>query len=73
LRQQLIDELRHQGIRDENVLEAMVKLPRHLFLEKAFEEWAYKNVAFPIGCDQTYFPTTDSGHTDFIARSEKRR
>lgn len=31
----------------------MQKVPRHLFLEKAFEEWAYKNVAFPIGCDQT--------------------
>jgi protein-L-isoaspartate(D-aspartate) O-methyltransferase len=53
LRQQLIEELRREGIRDENVLDAMSKLPRHLFLEKAFEEWAYKNVAFPIGCDQT--------------------
>jgi len=53
LRQQLIDELRHQGVHDGQVLEAMLKLPRHLFLEKAFEEWAYKNVAFPIGCDQT--------------------
>ena len=31
----------------------MQKVPRHLFLEKAFEEWAYKNVAFPIGCEQT--------------------
>ena len=31
----------------------MKTLPRHLFLEKAFEEWAYKNVAFPIGCEQT--------------------
>ncbi len=31
----------------------MARLPRHLFLEKAFEEWAYKNVAFPISCDQT--------------------
>lgn len=30
-----------------------MKIPRHLFLEKAFEEWAYKNVAFPIGCEQT--------------------
>jgi protein-L-isoaspartate(D-aspartate) O-methyltransferase len=47
LRQQLIDELRRQGIKDEKVLEAMLKLPRHMFLEKAFEEWAYKNVAFP--------------------------
>jgi protein-L-isoaspartate(D-aspartate) O-methyltransferase len=50
---QLIDALRKEGIRDEAVLEAMSKLPRHLFLEKAFEEWAYKNVAFPIGCEQT--------------------
>lgn len=50
---QLIDILRKEGIRDEKVLEAMAKLPRHLFLEKAFEEWAYKNVAFPIGWDQT--------------------
>ena len=50
---QLIETLRQEGIRDEKVLEAMSKVPRHLFLEKAFEEWAYKNVAFPIGCDQT--------------------
>lgn len=50
---QLIETLRKEGIRDEKVLDAMARLPRHLFLEKAFEEWAYKNVAFPIGCDQT--------------------
>ena len=49
----LIDTLRHEGVRDEKVLDAMSKVPRHLFLEKAFEEWAYKNVAFPIGCEQT--------------------
>ena len=49
----LIDALRQEGIRDEKVLAAMAKVPRHLFLEKAFEDWAYKNVAFPIGCDQT--------------------
>ena len=49
----LIETLRHEGIRNEQVLEAMAKLPRHLFLEKAFEEWAYKNVAFPIGNEQT--------------------
>ncbi len=50
---QLIETLRHEGISDEKVLAAMAKVPRHLFLEKAFEEWAYKNVAFPIGNDQT--------------------
>ena len=53
LRKQLIDALRQDGFKDEKVLAAMMKVPRHLFLEKAFEEWAYKNVAFPIGCDQT--------------------
>ena len=53
LRKQLIDTLRDEGFSDEKVLEAMLRVPRHLFLEKAFEEWAYKNVAFPIGCDQT--------------------
>ncbi len=50
---QLMETLRHEGITDEKVLAAMAKVPRHLFLEKAFEEWAYKNVAFPIGNDQT--------------------
>jgi protein-L-isoaspartate(D-aspartate) O-methyltransferase len=50
---QLIETLRHEGVRDEKVLEAMTRVPRHLFLEKAFEEWAYKNVAFPIGYEQT--------------------
>lgn len=49
----LMETLRHGGIRDEKVLEAMSRVPRHLFLEKAFEEWAYQNVAFPIGSDQT--------------------
>ncbi|MDZ4747729.1 MAG: protein-L-isoaspartate(D-aspartate) O-methyltransferase [Saprospiraceae bacterium] len=53
LRMHLIETLRHEGIRDEKVLEAMSRVPRHLFLEKAFEEWAYKNVAFPIGNEQT--------------------
>jgi len=50
---QLIDTLRNEGVGDEKVLAAMAKVPRHQFLEKAFEEWAYKNVAFPIGYDQT--------------------
>ncbi|HSF89607.1 MAG TPA: protein-L-isoaspartate(D-aspartate) O-methyltransferase [Saprospiraceae bacterium] len=53
LRMHLIETLRHQGVRDEKVLEAMSRVPRHLFLEKAFEEWAYQNVAFPIGNEQT--------------------
>lgn len=53
LRRQLIDELRKKGIQDERILDAMTQLPRHFFLETAFEEWAYVDKAFPIGNEQT--------------------
>ena len=53
LRRKLIEELRTHGIRDEAVLEVMGKLPRHFFLDKAFDEWAYQDKAFPIGNEQT--------------------
>lgn len=53
LRKKLIRSLRNKGISDERVLDAMLKVPRHLFLDKAFEEWAYRDVPFPIGSEQT--------------------
>jgi protein-L-isoaspartate(D-aspartate) O-methyltransferase len=53
LRRQLIEELRAKGIKDEQVLTAMNTLPRHFFLDKAFEEWAYADKPFPIGNEQT--------------------
>lgn len=53
LRKQLIDILRTKGIEDENVLAAMNKIPRHLFLDDAFERIAYEDRAFPILAEQT--------------------
>ncbi|MEM6965168.1 MAG: protein-L-isoaspartate(D-aspartate) O-methyltransferase [Bacteroidota bacterium] len=53
LRKKLVETIRDKGIKDENVLQAMNALPRHFFLEKAFEEWAYQDKAFPIGNEQT--------------------
>jgi protein-L-isoaspartate(D-aspartate) O-methyltransferase len=53
LRKQLIDELREKGIKDERVLEAMNKIPRHYFLDPAFERIAYEDRAFPILAGQT--------------------
>ena len=53
MRRRLIAELRKKGIRDEATLSAMESLPRHFFLEKAFEEHAYEDKAFPIAADQT--------------------
>lgn len=53
MRRKLIQSLRERGVKDENVLAAMEMLPRHYFLDKAFEEWAYQDKAFPIGLEQT--------------------
>jgi protein-L-isoaspartate(D-aspartate) O-methyltransferase len=53
LRNQLVSLLEQKGIKDKNVLEAIRKIPRHLFLESGFEEYAYQDKPFPIGAGQT--------------------
>lgn len=53
MRMQLVDELKKRGIHDHKVLKAISEIPRHFFLDKAFEEWAYKDVPFPIESNQT--------------------
>ena len=49
----LIMELRHHGIRDQRVLEAIEKTPRDLFVEDAFKAHAWQDTALPIACGQT--------------------
>ncbi|MBL7717530.1 MAG: protein-L-isoaspartate(D-aspartate) O-methyltransferase [Flavipsychrobacter sp.] len=53
LRKQLVDILREKGIKDEKVLAAIEAIPRHFFLDPAFERQAYEDRAFPILADQT--------------------
>src|SRR3954454_11726459 len=53
MRHQLVVQLRHKGITDENVLHAIEHIPRHFFLDSAFEKIAYEDRAFPIGEGQT--------------------
>jgi protein-L-isoaspartate(D-aspartate) O-methyltransferase len=53
LRKQLIDDLRHKGITNEPVLQAMLRIPRHAFMDSAFVQFAYVDKAFPIGAGQT--------------------
>lgn len=53
LRNQLIKNLALKGIADNDVLEAMAKIPRHLFMDSSFENFAYQDKAFPIGANQT--------------------
>lgn len=53
LRLNLVTELRNKGIKDERVLAAIMNVPRHLFLDRAFADWAYRDQAFPIDANQT--------------------
>lgn len=53
MRQQLVEVVRNKGIKDENVLKAIGKVPRHLFMDSGFLDHAYQDKAFPIAADQT--------------------
>lgn len=53
LRKKLVDGIRSKGITDEKILDAINKIPRHFFLDSAFDDVAYEDRAFPIGEGQT--------------------
>ncbi|MDX1271165.1 protein-L-isoaspartate(D-aspartate) O-methyltransferase [Bizionia paragorgiae] len=53
LRQQLVSVVKSKGVTDENVLKAIAKIPRHLFMDSSFLDHAYQDKAFPIAADQT--------------------
>src|SRR5580698_6462727 len=53
LRRQLVEVVRQKGITDERVLDAILHIPRHFFMDSAFDKIAYEDRAFPIGEEQT--------------------
>ena len=53
MRMQLVKILQEKGITDEKVLQAITKIPRHFFMDSAFDKIAYEDRAFPIGEGQT--------------------
>lgn len=53
LRIKLVEELKTKGITDQNVLDAINTIPRHVFMDSGFINFAYKDQAFPIGAGQT--------------------
>jgi protein-L-isoaspartate(D-aspartate) O-methyltransferase len=53
LRLKLTENIRRKGIQDEGVLNAINNIPRHLFLDSGFLEFAYQDKPFPIGSGQT--------------------
>ena len=67
LRKKLVQELRSKGIKNERVLEAIEAIPRHFFMESGFEQFAYKDQAFPISKGQTISqPFTVAFQTELV-------
>lgn len=53
LRRKLVDQVKGKGIKDLYVLDAMLKIPRHAFMDSSFLKFAYQDQAFPISSGQT--------------------
>ena len=67
MRKQLVIELEGKGITNKSVLNAFIKIPRHFFLDNAFAEQAYSNIAFQIGSGQTIsHPYTVAFQTELL-------
>ncbi len=68
LRNQLVEAIKKKGITDENVLAAIGKIPRHLFMDSGFIDFAYQDKAFPIAASQTISqPYTVAFQTELLA------
>lgn len=71
LRQQLVETVKGKGIKDQKVLDAIGKIPRHLFMDSGFLDHAYVDKAFPIAADQTISqPYTVAFQTELLQVKE---
>ena len=71
LRQKLVDVLISKGITDKGVLNAISKVPRHLFIDSGFLDHAYQDKAFPIAANQTISqPYTVAFQTELLEVNE---
>ena len=67
----LIQSLKEMGIIDQRILSAFDQIPRHYFLDLAFDEQAYTNMAFQIGSGQTIsHPFTVAFQTQLLELSK---
>lgn len=66
-RGRLVNTLAEKGIKDERILEAFNMVPRHVFVDTALQDRAYKDTALPIGKDQTISqPYTVARQTELL-------
>ena len=71
LRQKLVDVLISKGITNKGVLNAISKVPRHLFMDSSFLDHAYQDKAFPIAANQTISqPYTVAFQTELLEVNE---
>lgn len=71
LRQKLVDVLISKGITNKDVLNAISKVPRHLFMDSSFLDHAYQDKAFPIAANQTISqPYTVAFQTELLEVNE---
>jgi len=74
MRLKLAANIREKGIRDERVLKAIAKIPRHFFLDTSFTEIAYQDKPFPIGLGQTISqPYTVAFQTELLQISNDEK
>lgn len=74
LRRRLSEELKKKGIQNEKVLNAIANVPRHLFMSSTLEPFAYNDMAYPIGANQTISqPFTVAMQTELIDPLPKER
>ena len=74
LRNQLVKIIAQKGITDKNVLTALGNVPRHLFMDSSFADFAYQDKAFPIGADQTISqPYTVAFQTELLQVRENHQ
>ncbi len=67
MRKRLVETIKRKGIADKNVLQAIGRVPRHLFMDSGFLEHAYEDKAFPIAADQTISqPYTVARQTELL-------
>lgn len=67
-RKALVKQLEEKGIKDRSVLMAIGSIPRHKFVDTAFENRAYQDRALPISCDQTISqPYTVAVQTELLS------
>lgn len=74
LRKRLVQHLAQRGKFDPRVLDAILRVPRHLFIESSFGRFAYQDTAFPIGCGQTISqPYTVAAQTTLLEVAPKMK